>query len=436
MPIVVVCACGRQLQAKEEFAGKRVKCPQCGQPVPIPGAASTPATGGTKKQSKSAPASGDDLFGDLGSLESVAGNPLGGSPMQGGNPLYGPMGSWQEQPTSRKSRANPIMWVGIGGGGLAILILGILFIALLTRVKDPPDTPVAVNPTEKQPESPTVPPRADQAKSPAPSSVPPPIAAADPQPTPNETPTPTTSSTPTTPTDPPERTWRDLGPALTTRLDKPAPFKGVTLIGPDPVIIAGYSWMTQLLPYLGEEERHQEFDFTKSWLNKVNLQLTGPVPAFLNPADPREAWEGWPYDGIGLTHFVGVSGIEETRNDIAALLPRSDPRAGMFGYEEIARPAQITDGASQTLMLIGSGALAAPWVQGGGATIRGLREPYFDELTGFGSQGLSEPGAMVMFADGSAKTMSAKISPQVLRSLATIRGAESVDQSQLSGVIK
>ena len=41
-----------------------------------------------------------------------------------------------------------------------------------------------------------------------------------------------------------------------------------------------------------------------------------------------------------------------------------------------------------------------------------------------------------MFADGSAKTLSTKISPQVLRNLATIRGADPVDRSQLDEMIK
>jgi hypothetical protein len=194
--------------------------------------------------------------------------------------------------------------------------------------------------------------------------------------------------------------------------------------------------MVELLPYVGEEERYKKFDFTKPWTDNKNYQWLAPVDAFTNPADPKKSWDGWPYGGIGLTHFVGMSGIEETRNDVAAMLPRSDPRAGMFGYHEIAKPSQITDGTSQTIMLIGSGKLAAPWVQGGGGTVRGLREPYFDELSGFGSAGLSEPGALVMFADGSVKTMSAKISPEVMRKLATIHGADSVDLSTTSDVLK
>jgi DNA-directed RNA polymerase subunit RPC12/RpoP len=33
MPILVSCPCGKQLRAKDEWAGKRIKCPGCGSPV-------------------------------------------------------------------------------------------------------------------------------------------------------------------------------------------------------------------------------------------------------------------------------------------------------------------------------------------------------------------------------------------------------------------
>jgi hypothetical protein len=36
VPILVNCPCGKQLQAKDEFAGKRTRCPDCGNPLVIP----------------------------------------------------------------------------------------------------------------------------------------------------------------------------------------------------------------------------------------------------------------------------------------------------------------------------------------------------------------------------------------------------------------
>jgi len=37
MPIQFTCSCGRKLQAKEEHAGRRVKCPECGAEATVPG---------------------------------------------------------------------------------------------------------------------------------------------------------------------------------------------------------------------------------------------------------------------------------------------------------------------------------------------------------------------------------------------------------------
>jgi len=37
MAIVVRCECGRQLQAKDEYAGRRTRCPDCGRELTLPG---------------------------------------------------------------------------------------------------------------------------------------------------------------------------------------------------------------------------------------------------------------------------------------------------------------------------------------------------------------------------------------------------------------
>ncbi|MCA9123002.1 MAG: hypothetical protein H6822_02880 [Planctomycetaceae bacterium] len=149
-----------------------------------------------------------------------------------------------------------------------------------------------------------------------------------------------------------------------------------------------------------------------------------------NPNDQRERWKGYPFENMALTHFVGMAGVEDRRNVVAAKLPRSDPRAGVFGYDEVAKRGEITDGESNTIMLIGSGKLASPWVAGGGATVRGAREPYFDELTGFGSQDTSRQGAISVMADGSVRFISSNIDPTVFRAMSTIHGKETVDASR------
>jgi hypothetical protein len=209
--------------------------------------------------------------------------------------------------------------------------------------------------------------------------------------------------------------------------------KGLKLYDPKLRIDVSYSWMTELLPYVGYENLYRKFDFSKHWAMEFNAPYAETViPAFLNPADPRSTWDGMG-PPLGATHFAGMSGIEDGRNVIAAQLSRSDPRAGIFGYDKVARFNEITDGLGQTIMVIGTGEIVSGWVSGGGATIRGARQPYFDKNSGFGSRGLKSPGAYVMFADGSARVISANIDPAVFRAMCTIHGSEQVDLNKLVG---
>lgn len=206
--------------------------------------------------------------------------------------------------------------------------------------------------------------------------------------------------------------------------------KGVRRAGDGEMIFSHYSWLTSVLPHLGHQKLYDDFNFSASWMDDENLQLSGViVPEFLNPADQRQRWKGYPFDKMALSHFVGVSGVEDRRNVVAAKLPRDDPRAGIFGYDDVARRKDITDGESNTMMIIGSGKLASPWIAGGGATVRGAREPYFDATTGFGTQGGKGEGSITVMADGSVRFLSADVDPAVFRAMVTTHGAETVDTS-------
>jgi hypothetical protein len=217
------------------------------------------------------------------------------------------------------------------------------------------------------------------------------------------------------------------------RTEKVQGLKGVARLKDVGDVEWGYSWMTHLLPFVGHDDLYVQFNFEKGWADEANYGLTHRVvPQFVNPADPRVQWQGSPFSGMGLSHFVGMAGVADRPDVVAAALPRTDPRAGIFGYDEVAGAEQITDGQASTILLIGSGRLAGPWVKGGGSTIRGARDAAFDELAGFGSQGLAARGAYVVLADGSIRTLSADIDPSVFRALCTMHGAEQVDLSALA----
>jgi len=136
--------------------------------------------------------------------------------------------------------------------------------------------------------------------------------------------------------------------------------RGIVTVGDAETKYGHYSWMTQLLPFLGHQKEYDQINFNQGLTDGDNLQVGGNViPAFLNPLDDRQKWKGYPLQGLALTHFAGMAGIEDARNVVAASLPRSDSRAGVFGYDEVATASEITDGTSQTIMVVGSGTIAS-----------------------------------------------------------------------------
>jgi len=78
MPIKVQCACGKSFAAKDELAGKTVKCPACQQPLKIPGA--SPASAPAKPAAKPAAAKP--------AAKPAAAKPAPAAPAPGGGDLF------------------------------------------------------------------------------------------------------------------------------------------------------------------------------------------------------------------------------------------------------------------------------------------------------------------------------------------------------------
>ncbi len=393
----------------------------------------------------------DDFFGP------AAGDPLfaGGAAPAGFGPPAMP-GAGGPPRARRKQGPNMVLIAGIAGGGVGLLLIMIVVLLLVFGKKG--GTEVAqISPPVVEP----------AAVTPAPVAAPTPTAVAPPVPTvstPPVTPTPTPNAegTPTATltyngTDsagnPVEITEVDSGGSGSSKrtpltqavtnwhVKADGMFRGaIAKEGEkleDGVIVYQFSWMTQLLPYLGHERIHKKFDFKKSWHEAGNYQASQyRIPQFLTPGDDRKAWEGYQFPNLGLSHFVGMSGVEETRQEVAAKFKRDHERAGIFGYESVAKESEITDGKNQTIMVIGAGELIGPWAVGGGVTVRGARATqidadgkptydYFNSHDGFGTKG--QEGPQTMFADGSVRILNPKMDPAVFRAMCTIHGKETVD---------
>jgi hypothetical protein len=423
--------------------GRSGKCPACGAAIAVP-AAQAPA-----------PAAEFDIL----SVDPMA---MGSSPLSAtADPLAGPAADPLAQrapaPAATDSgSSNKWLIAGIAGGG-GVLVIAILVVVAMSsmggdepvvQAPTPPVTP-ATTPTTPA-TSPTPSSSASTGPSGASTSTP-----ATTTPTPSTT-TPTASGTDSSkPADDPTKagtataTGDNSKPAATkvpavvpgvhTIANLPgglhtwhgqnnAKLAGIYNFGKSELPISQLSWMTGLLPHLGYQKEYDRLKLDKEVNDKDNLQTAGLlVKEFLNPLDPRQRWEGYPFGGMALTHFVGMSGVEDARTMCAAQLPRSDPRAGIFGYQAVARPAEITDGTSHTVMIVGSGQLASPWFLGGGSTIRGARDPIFDPISGLGTKGLPAPGTVAVMADGSVRFIPRTIDSKVFRAMCTIHGAETID---------
>jgi hypothetical protein len=140
-------------------------------------------------------------------------------------------------------------------------------------------------------------------------------------------------------------------------------------------------------------------------------------------------------DSPGLTQYVGVAGIGTDAADLSL----SRPEAGFFGYDRRLTTADIKDGLGCTLAVIETEMANGSWVRGGRDTVRGLdaRDRPYIRLGGpSGVKHLADSIfqthpvlANVAFADASVRSLNSSISANVIESLATVAGGETIDDS-------
>jgi hypothetical protein len=440
MPVVVACQCGQRFAAEDRLVGQQVPCPVCGRVLSIGTAAPAPpptpppaapgiyvacgcgqaflAPSRLRGKSVKCPNCGGPLVVPAEEVQSLG--PQSPAVIFGGDPFVLP------PPPPPKPALHPDRLVEmlprLAVGAVALLVTAIIVTSLVNWIVRPSAEPKLL-PTANVPRKES--PQAQKKR-----STTPPKAVATPPPPPSAE-NAAAKAPETTPADSPGETTavaRLPAAAQAWHQQPGANLAGLRRAGPSETPAAHFSWLTSLLPFLGHTKTYERIDFSQSVTKGNNLHVGCTViPEFLNPADDRQQWKGHPLNGMALSHFAGMSGVEDSRNVVAAKLPRSDPRAGVFGYDDVATPSQITDGTSQTAMIVGTGALPNPWILGGGGTVRGAREPLFGPTSGLGTHGLEGSGTVVVMADGSVRRVTGDIDPQVFRAMCTTHGADSVD---------
>ena len=116
MPIKVLCACGKKLSVKDEFAGRTLKCPECQKPLRIP-----------KPKVEEEPAEDEWDLGDSAEEE------FDDEPAEAPTKSRGGKSSTSRGPVSRKSSgkgkksksSNRGLLIGLSAGG-GVLVVGLL----------------------------------------------------------------------------------------------------------------------------------------------------------------------------------------------------------------------------------------------------------------------------------------------------------------------
>ncbi len=171
---------------------------------------------------------------------------------------------------------------------------------------------------------------------------------------------------------------------------------------PSPVMVhesgKKYSWRIAILPYIGEQELYDQYDFTQEWDSPHNREVTSHMPdVFRSDTDDK--------DSTNASWFM-LSGPD-----------------GIFDGENAKGFAQITDGTSNTIIAV-EAKRNVHWAKPEDINVdteRGLPK--------FG--GFYKNGFNAAMADGSVRFISDKVDQDVLWQLYTAAGGEVVDQRKL-----
>jgi len=162
-----------------------------------------------------------------------------------------------------------------------------------------------------------------------------------------------------------------------------------------------HSWRVLLLPYLEQQPLYEQYNFDEPWDSPANLALADIMPdVFRCPSDPST-----PFSNTSYAMIVGPGTL--------------------FDGTRPCRIADISDGTSNTIMLVEAAGSGINWMEPTDLDVQklalGINNP-----SGQGIRSYHPGGANVAMCDGSVRFISATINPQTLKALITKAGGEPV----------
>lgn len=182
-----------------------------------------------------------------------------------------------------------------------------------------------------------------------------------------------------------------------------------------------YSWCFETLPRLDQSALFSGFDRTRSWRDpKGNLALANTSLSIFRCPSAITKFDGkTDYAGILGSLLPGFAIVGQD-NDNGVLVETGQSR------RQGVSPGEITDGASQTILVAECGDREAEW---GGRWISGYNctshnNGGINDLKGGDIHSLHPHGAYVGFADGRIQFLSSSTDEQVIGSICTRGGGE------------
>ena len=159
------------------------------------------------------------------------------------------------------------------------------------------------------------------------------------------------------------------------------------------------SWRVAILPYIDQDALYRQFHLDEPWDSENNKKWADVVIAvYRSPASAAKP---------GMTNYLTVRGKDT-----------------VFPGKEAITPAEITDGMSNTIMIVeANDAKAVPW-----AKPDDLEYDPKNPAAGLG--GLFPGGFNAAFCDGSVRFMSSTIDAEILRQLFNRHDGQPVDASK------
>jgi prepilin-type processing-associated H-X9-DG protein len=156
------------------------------------------------------------------------------------------------------------------------------------------------------------------------------------------------------------------------------------------------SWRVLILPYLDQDALYKEFHLDEAWDSPHNKALIAKMPATYRCPN-----EGDDLASQGKTRYLSPRG-----------------KATIFAGTETVKLRDVTDGTSNTIMVVEAGdANAVVWTRPDDWDV----DPQPNTAGVFGSH---SGGTNVGFADGSVRFIGEKIKPATLRALMSRNGGE------------